>query len=224
MPTSKDVAKLAGVSHTTVSRAFNGTRAMKNETYEKIMRAADQLNYRPNAIAASLRGCRTKTVGFVISHANVTLFMSIVQELENQLHGKGYRVLISFDGSDPERQDSALRAMVGAQVDSIVFMPVWQEKEQTARALQWMRASKIQFLQIVQCAYEEFSSFLFDDVAATLNGMRHLFQKGHRDILFLGGSNRLEGFYKAYEEQGWQPPIPPDPRGDLPPEVCRRGL
>ncbi|MDR1530907.1 MAG: LacI family transcriptional regulator [Clostridiales bacterium] len=220
MATSKDVAKLAGVSHTTVSRAFNG-QSVKNETYEKIMQAARRLNYRPNTIAASLRGSRTKTVGLILSYAHVALFMSIMQELESQLQKNGYRVLISFDYGDVEKQRNALRTMAGARVDSILFMPASYPRAAAAEELKWMKSANIQFLQIISVCFEELSSFQFDDIGATLNGMRHLFQKGHRRILFLGGSNRLEGFTRAYAELGQDPPVPPNTLEDLTAEECR---
>ena len=219
MATSKDVAKLAGVSHTTVSRAFKQNSSIRPETYQRIMKAARTLNYAPNTIAASLRGQRTKTVGIIISHAYVTLFMNMAQALETELMKNGYRMIVSFDEGDPEQQISALRMMAGNRVDSIVYMPVPQKNPQ--RELEWMRSTNILFVQLVVREYDELCSYVFDDVAGTLVGMRHLMENGHRNILMLGGENRVAGYYRAYEEIGEQAPIPYSSLEEIDLDECR---
>ena len=206
MATSKDVARLAGVSHTTVSRAFKQNTSIKSETYERIMQAARQLNYTPNVIAASLRSQKSQTIGLVISHPNVKLFMDLTQELDRELKKHGYRMLISFSEDDPDKLQKALKAMADARVDSIVYMPAYHEKAGSRSA--WMQESRIQFLQIINNGHGEFSGFVFEDVAGTLAGMRHLMDHGHRKILMLGGINRVEGYYAAYRERGMEPPLP----------------
>ena len=206
MATSKDVAKLAGVSHTTVSRAFKKGSSIKPETYNRIMRAAKTLNYAPNSIAASLRARHTKTVGMIIPSADVTLFVTLAQVLERALAKHGYRMIVSFDENNPAQQLNALRTMAEMRVDSIVYLPVPQPDP--AAALHWMRSTDIQFVQCITREYQEQCSYLFDDVTATIAGMRHLFEHGHKRILFLGGENRVAGFYQSYEAQGEKPPIP----------------
>jgi DNA-binding LacI/PurR family transcriptional regulator len=222
MATSKDVARLAGVSHTTVSRAFKPNSSIKSETYERIMRAAKQLHYTPNIIASSLRSQKTQTIGLVIAHPHVKLFMDLSQELDRELKKHNYRMLISFSEDDPALQHSALKTMVDARVDSIVYMPAVEEKANGHVA--WMLQSKIQFLQIVCCVHSEFSSFTFADVPGTLVGMRHLMDHGHQKILMLGGINRVEGYYAAYRERGMEPPIPYESLEDLSIEDCREKI
>ena len=222
MATSKDVAKLAGVSHTTVSRAFKPNTSIKSETYERIMQAAKQLNYTPNVIASSLRSQKSQTIGLVISHPNVKLFMDLTQELDKELKKHSYRMLISFSEDDPVKLQKALKAMADARVDSIVYMPAYQEKLGGHTA--WMAESKIQFLQIVSNEHSEFSSFVFEDVAGTLTAMRHLLDYGHRKILMLGGINRVEGYYAAYKERGLEPPIPYVSLEDLNEKDCRKRI
>lgn len=208
MATSKDVAKLAGVSHTTVSRAFRGDSSLiKKETYDKIMRAAKELHYFPNYIAASLRRQRSKTIGFIISHVYVALFLDIARALEAELQKHGYRLLISYDGGDATRQHNAIQTMASAQVDSIVFMPVPYNEEQQRNEMTWMQASNIHFVQLITNTFKELSCFTFDDVHGTYVGMRHLFQYGHRRILMVGGANRAEGYYQAYHDIGEEPPF-----------------
>ena len=207
MATSKDVAKLAGVSHTTVSRAFRGDSLIKKETYDKIMKAAEELHYSPSFIAASLRHQRTKTVGIIISDIHVPLFLDIARHLETELQKYGYRLLLSFDDGDYGRQQNALHTLASSQVENIVFMPVSCHKAELKKTMQWMTTSNIHFFQLITDTFQELSSFCFNDVLGTLVGMRHLFSHGHRRILMIGGVNRVEGYHQAYQELGIKPPI-----------------
>ena len=222
MATSKDVARLAGVSHTTVSRAYQKNSSIRPETYERIMKAARELNYAPDTIAASLRGQRTKTVGVIIPHTHVTLFMHLTQTLETELMKHGYRMVVSFDEGDADQQTSALRMMAGNRVDSIVYIPVPQQDP--AKEREWMRSTNILFVQFTVREYDELCSFLFDDVAGMLAGMRHLLAHGHRRILMLGGENRVQGFYRAYEEIGEIAPIPYTSLEELTVDECRERI
>jgi LacI family transcriptional regulator len=224
MATSKDVAKLAGVSHTTVSRAFKGGERMRRETYDRIIRAARDLHYFPNSLAAGLRSQKSTTAGIIINHSGVAFFMNLVQELESQLQRQGYRLLISFDGGDPEKQQNAFQAMAGAQVDTIAFIPIDQSPKQQAKLAGRMKGSGIQYIQLFGDSLDGFSSVLVDDVGGALSGTRYLLEKGHRRILMIGGYNRIEGFNMAYREIKMEPPIPHLPLLDDNPAICRENI
>jgi LacI family transcriptional regulator len=206
--TSKDVAKLAGVSHTTVSRAFKGGGKMTRETYDRVIRAAQELHYSPNLLAAGLRSRQFSTAGIVINHSGVAFYMNLVQELENQLQRQGFRLLISFDDGDMGKQENAFEAMVSARVGTIAFMPIRRSAKQRAAMVERMKASGIQYIQLFCDEFEDFSSVLIDDVGGALAGVRFLLDKGHRRILMIGGYNRIEGFNQAYRERKISPPIP----------------
>lgn len=206
MATSKDVAKLAGVSHTTVSRAFRGNCSIKSDTYEKVMQAAKRLNYSPNTIAASLRGQKTHTIGLVIQNPHVKLFIDLAHELDRELKNHQYRMLVSFADYDPALTYQSVKAMVEAKVDSIVYMPTYPDFFQGN--MRWLTDSNVQLLQIINAQRSEYSSFVFNDTDGTRIGMQHLLDNGHTRILMLGGENRVEGYYTAYREAGMEPPIP----------------
>jgi DNA-binding LacI/PurR family transcriptional regulator len=224
MATSKDVAKLAGVSHTTVSRAFKGGGKMTRETYDRIIQAARELHYSPNLLAAGLRSRQSSTAGIVINHSSVAFFMNLVQELENQLQRQGFRLLISFDDGEPEKQENAFEAMASARVGTIAFMPIHRSAKQQALLVERMRASGIQYIQLFSDELEGFSSVLIDDVGGALAGARFLLDQGHRRILMIGGYNRIEGFNMAYRERKTPPPIPHLPLLDDDPAVLRENI
>jgi DNA-binding LacI/PurR family transcriptional regulator len=150
--------------------------------------------------------------------------MNLVQELENQLQRQGFRLLISFDSGDPEKQQNVFQAMASAQVDSIAFMPIAHSPKKQAKMIEQMRASGIQYIQLFNDALDGFGSVLIDDVRGTLTGTRYLLDKGHRRILMIGGYNRIEGFYMAYEEKKITVPIPHLPLLDDDLNICRGNI
>lgn len=208
MVTSKDVARLAGVSHTTVSRAFRKDAKIKPETYERIMKISEELGYVPNQIASSLRQKKTKTVGLIISHGFNPLFLEITHSIETELARHGYRLLISFDDEDPDQQWNILQSLASAQVNTILFTPLIRDQTQRERLHSWMQQSAIHFIQLVSDSYDDITSFTFDDNLGAYLGTRHLLSLGHRNILMIGGVNRTAGYERAYAEFQASPPFP----------------
>jgi LacI family transcriptional regulator len=120
--TIRDVARLAEVHPGTVSRALNEqTRALVNEaTAARVLRAADELGYRPNPIARGLKTNRSYTVGVVIPDLTNPLFPPIVRGIEDRLDDAGYTPLIVNTDNDPDRERSHIEAMLARQVDGLI--------------------------------------------------------------------------------------------------------
>jgi LacI family transcriptional regulator len=120
--TIRDVARLAEVHPGTVSRALNEqTRTLVNEeTAARVLRAADELGYRPNPIARGLKTNRSFTVGVVIPDLTNPLFPPIVRGIEDRLGDAGYTPLIVNTDNDPERERSHIEAMLARQVDGLI--------------------------------------------------------------------------------------------------------
>ena len=120
--TIRDVARLADVHPGTVSRALNEqTRALVNEeTAARVLRAANELGYRPNPIARGLKTNRSYTVGVVIPDLTNPLFPPIVRGIEDRLGAAGYTPLIVNTDNDPERECSHIEAMLARQVDGLI--------------------------------------------------------------------------------------------------------
>jgi LacI family transcriptional regulator len=120
--TIRDVARMAEVHPGTVSRALNEqTRALVNpETAARVLRAADELGYRPNPIARGLKTSRSYTVGVLIPDLTNPLFPPIVRGIEDRLGAAGYTPLIVNTDNDPERERSHIEAMLARQVDGLI--------------------------------------------------------------------------------------------------------
>jgi len=120
--TIRDVARLAEVHPGTVSRALNAqTRALVNaQTAARVLRAADELGYRPNPIARGLKTNRSYTIGVVIPDLTNPLFPPIVRGIEDRLAEAGYTPLIVNTDNDPDRERSHIEAMLARQVDGLI--------------------------------------------------------------------------------------------------------
>jgi DNA-binding LacI/PurR family transcriptional regulator len=203
MVTSKDIAKLAGVSHSTVSRAFRGDVKLRKETYDKVMAAASELNYTPNLMASNLKKRQSKTIGFIISDITNPFFMIIAQELENLLSAQGYRLMISFDEYDFDKQQRSIQAMIASQAEAIIFTPAKSKIKPG-----YIDNPNLHFIQLFSNEYPNLNSITFDDNHGAYIGTKYLLEHGHRRIMLLGGHNRVKGFYKACEEYGVDPIFP----------------
>src|ERR1700722_10736165 len=120
--TIRDVARLANVHPGTVSRALNEqTRRLVNaETAERVIRAAQELGYRPNPIARGLKTNRSYTVGVLIPDLTNQLFPQIMRGIEDRLGGAGYTALIVNTDNDAARERSQMDAMRARQVDGFI--------------------------------------------------------------------------------------------------------
>ena len=121
--TLKDVAALAGVHPATASRALNHqTRLLVSaETASRILAAADELGYRPNTVARSLRTRRSHTVGVLIPDLTNPLFPPIVRGIEDRLAADGYVALIGNTDSDDDRERLVFDRMLARHVDGFVL-------------------------------------------------------------------------------------------------------
>ncbi|MBV8432221.1 MAG: LacI family DNA-binding transcriptional regulator [Solirubrobacterales bacterium] len=120
--TIRDVARVAKVHPGTVSRALNeATRALVNpETAERVLKAADELGYRPNRIARGLKTSRSHTIGVLIPDITNPLFPPILRGIEDRLDAAGYTSLIVNTDNDPGREQIYLDAMRARQVDGFI--------------------------------------------------------------------------------------------------------
>ncbi len=129
--TIRDVARVAGVHPGTVSRALNeDTRALVNpETAERVIRAAEQVGYRPNRIARGLKTSRSHTIGVLIPDITNPLFPPILRGIEDRLDEAGYTSLIVNTDNDADRERIYLEAMRGRQVDGFISATARLDRE-----------------------------------------------------------------------------------------------
>lgn len=116
----KDVAQLAGVSVTTVSRVINSYGSLSQKTIDKVHAAMRELNYQPNALARAMQGKPSKFIGLIFPNLTNPFFAELANELEHQLFKKGYKTIIASSAENPEIEHEYLNMLVANQVDGII--------------------------------------------------------------------------------------------------------
>ncbi len=116
-----DVARLAGVSTTTASRALNGRGELTDDTRQAVLDAARRLGFRPSPFAQSLRARRSNTVGLIVPHVDHPFYASVVQGAQSALRAAGYRLILMDTGEDSDSVAKAIDTLLDHWVDGIMI-------------------------------------------------------------------------------------------------------
>ena len=224
----KDIARIAGVTHSTVSRALRDSPLVNRETVERIQRIASEAGYRTSAAARSLVTRRSDTIGVVVTNIADPFVAGVVSGIEETADEHGLSVFLANSNADPEREVRVARKFEERRVDGIIvtasrvgaqYVPLFTHMQVPIVMLNNQHPS--QFAHSVMIA----------NVGASLDAVRHLMALGHRRIAYLGDRNghqsdaeRLAGYRQALEEGG----LPFDPllvaHGDGKPEGAENAI
>lgn len=145
----EDVAELAGVSKTTVSRVLNNRGYLSEKTIQKVHAAMEELNYRPNAIARQLYNQKTNQVALVFPTVDDPFFAELESELEKIFDQWGYRVLMGNSQNNPEKEKSYLKLLLTHQVDGLIVgshnqgISEYTQITQPLVAIEWFVADQV---------------------------------------------------------------------------------
>jgi DNA-binding LacI/PurR family transcriptional regulator len=131
--TSLEVAALAGVSQSAVSRVFTPGSSVSKKTAEKVRAAAEQLGYRPNVLARSLKSGKSRIIGLVVAYLENYFYPEMVERLSADLQKEGYHVLIFLAPVASANVDQIVRELMDYQVDGIVLASVAMSSDLAAR-------------------------------------------------------------------------------------------
>ena len=201
----KDVAREAGVSTATVSHVINNTRAVSEETRERVMRAIESCNYYPNSHARSLASGRSHTLGLLVSDISNPFFPELVKSIETVACECGYDVILSNTDYNDERTLNYVRRFIERKVAGVALMTSELDRElidELARC-----HVPVVFLDIGSAGVC-MSNLMVDYGAGIEEAIRHLVGLGHRNIAYVGGpahlhsaAKRLEAFRQSMECQ-----------------------
>lgn len=203
--TIKDVAHRAGFSISTVSHVLNETRFVENSTREKIQKAIEELNYRPNILARSLRGKGSKTIGVVISDLRQGFFAEVVKAIDSRANQREFNVMLCDSEDDAKKGELDVDILLRKGIDGLVFAPV-----DTGQLFEQLWLSELPCVQIdrkLQSAEADFVGI--DNVGSAEQATRRLFDNGYECVGFIGyGSEvytmamRFEGYRRAVASRG----------------------
>lgn len=205
MITSHDVAKLAKVSQTTVSRAFRDDCYIHPETRKKVLEAAEKLGYFPNYSAKSLKKKQSKIIGLLLSNYNNKFYTKITQSVESHMTDNGYRLMLTFSDEKPDKERKYLESFISSRVDGLIFIPVSRKNEDLVKA---MAGFDIKVLQFTRNLYDYLDAFFIDDEFGTYMATKYLLNMGHSRILIIESevnresSLKIAGYRRAMEEAG----------------------
>ncbi|MEV7890107.1 LacI family DNA-binding transcriptional regulator [Streptomyces sp. NPDC002817] len=206
-PTSKDVARLAGVSHTAVSFVFNG-RAEGNlspATQERIRQAADRLGYRPDPVARGLRRRRTAVIGLVTDEIATSPFAGrLLRGAMETAWDSEHLVLTVDSGGDPAKEDAAVAELLDRRVDGIIYAAMSLRRVRVPEGLH--RTHSV----LANCVPDDDSlpAVIPAERAGGRTAARLLLDEGHRRVAMVGGqddmasADRLRGFRDALRAEG----------------------
>lgn len=219
MATIADVAKLAGVSKTTVSHALSGKRPVAPTTKERITKVIEELGFRPNALARSLRMQRSQMIALIIPDITIPYYSVLARGLQDAIIKYGYCAIIcNTDGKQRREIEFTLDA-IQRQMDGIVLSSFYNRIEEIQRSIK----DNVPLVSIGPgINNSNADQVTTDDQQGAMNITRYLIQKGHRRIGMISGSPefaftkaRLAGYREALAEAN----IPFDPtlvaQGDI---------
>jgi LacI family transcriptional regulator len=183
--TIADVAARAGVSTATVSRVLAGIGRAKPETQERIIAAARELEYRPSAIARSLRVRSTRTIGVITTDITNPFYAAIVRVIDDAVRSRKQAILLGNSGEVPEREADYLDLLTERRVDGIIIASSALSRRHAA----WLRKAEIPVVLINTDAGDGIlPSILSDNRAGSRSAIEYLAGIGHREIGIVAGS------------------------------------
>ena len=202
-----DIAKMAGVGSTTVSRYFNGGN-LKKETREKIKKIVEEYNYTPNTFAKALKGIDSKIIGVIVPCLHSYVSSNTLKYIDKNLKENNYETLIMNADFDEEKQLDYIRKLARMNVDGIILLPTTMSKsyESTIKSID---------VPVVLLGQEgEYTySVEYNDFNAARDLANFVLACGHRKIAYLGvgeediavGYYRKLGFMTTLEKYNLSP-------------------
>ena len=203
--TLKDVAKVAGVSISTVSRILDERLPKsKSKSAEKVRAIAKELGYTRDVMASSLRRGGTGTIGVLVPHLTDTVMAILYEELAKAAQQNGYFTIVATCGDEIEEEEKAIESLLGRRVDGLILATSRLGSNSTEK----LRESGIPHTLVLRTDNIS-NSVVGDDIHGGYIATRHLIDLGHKRIGIVAGPNyssnslgRTEGYKKALTQAG----------------------
>lgn len=188
-PTIRNVAERAGVSKSLVSLVLRGSPHVSDHRRRAVLRAAEELGYRPNAVARSLVEGRTRLIGTLVADLHNPFFAEFLDGLQESLHGAGLRMLVGSGRWDPTFEAEAVEAFLEMRVDGLVLLSVVPECLREA-------AANVPTVVVGEHDVADVDIVVGDDELGARLAVDHLVAYGHRRIAHIEGAPTTTARYR----------------------------
>lgn len=203
-----DIAKLLGISKSTVSRALKDHPDISQATKDAVKKVAESLHFKPNIVASSLRHKKSKVIGLVVPQISYFFFPSVIHGMEEIVHANGYNLLILQSNESYEREVENLDILLANNVEGILASVSIKTKNfGHFQKIIDMGMPIVFFDRVVKGLNADM--VLVDDVTGSYNAVKHLLETGRQRIAICTGNlnllistNRLQGYKMALQEKG----------------------
>ena len=204
MATIKDVARMAGVSISTVSKYLNGGN-VRPEYAEPVRKAIAELDYHANPYARNLRAAPSRSIGVLLPTLTVSFFGHIISALDRTLRAGGYHTVICCYETDHGLERDYLSFLLNNGIDGLVYMPDYLSAEEYLELTEKSSIPVVQVDRIIQGVQTD--AVLSDNTDSTYKAVTHFIAKGHRRIALITGPThaftareRLVGYLRALSD------------------------
>lgn len=207
--TIRQVADAAGVSPSTVSHALSGNRSVSARTTERIFRVIDELGYRPNQLAASMRAGRTMAIGAIVPDIANPYFGQVIAALERTAGPEGYSVMVGSSELDAQLEARHVRSLLDRQVDMIVYLGGTGVANPALIEAATKGCPVVAVDEAFEWLPESVATVTVDNAVGGALAAQHLIGLGHDRLAVLGSSTglptaqlRQQGFLEATDRVG----------------------
>jgi len=207
--TLKELAKILGVSISTVSKALNNSYEISNATKSKIQKVAKQYNYTPNKLASSLKSGKTKTIGVIIPSIRNKFFARVLYGIDKVATKKGYNIITCISNESFQKEVTNIEVLANGSIDGFIVAiaeetQIKQDFNHFNEAIQQGKPI-VMFDRVTDTI--DCDKVVIDDFDATYKATKHLINSNCKNIAIVSmidhlsvGKLRLEGYKKAIQE------------------------
>ena len=206
MATIKDVARMAGVSMSTVSKYMNGGH-VREENVESIRKAIEVLDYRINPFARRLKTQRSRSIGILLPDITAPFFGAVVTALDKTLREYGYHTIMSCYSANHGMERDNLHYLISTGIDGLIYIPEDLSAEEYYELTANCNIPMVQMDRMIQGV--ECDAVLVDNADATYSATAELISRGHRNIAMMTGpksvftaKERQVGYLRALSDHG----------------------
>ena len=195
MATIKDVAKSAGVSISTVSRALSEKIYVKDETRQLVLQAVEDLDYRPNMLAKGLKEGKSRTIGLLIPDISNLYYARVLRNIEKYAVANGYSLLINDTNEDVNQEILAVKMLKERLVDGIIVIP----SSSDIRHFLALQDENIPFVMLNRRFQADINCVSNDQRGGAYDVVKYLIEHGHRKISMVLRSFQKQIYQDRYD-------------------------